>query len=148
MSSDAGLDPKALNDEYEILGELCGRDDATCYLGRRKSDGRDVTIMTFRTPEGDAGSALAQLASDAHLLGSLTHPSVAPVIEGRWLGNDGYALVTDRVEAPTLAELISREERLPFQRAAAILEEINAVLGWARANGVVHRLVTPDTVHV
>ncbi|HJQ19406.1 MAG TPA: hypothetical protein VJ867_03585 [Gemmatimonadaceae bacterium] len=137
-----------LSDTYDIVGELSGRQDVRSYLARRREDGCDVLIVLCAAPERDAGNALNHLAADANLLAGLRHRSLLPVIEGRWVG-DAFAVVLQRTNAPTLAELLNRRnEEFGYARIADILAETNGLLEWARAHKVVHRAVTPDTLYV
>ena len=139
---------EALTELYEVKAELVGRPDARAFLGSRRSDGAAVLVIVARTPEEDEKkSALTHFAADAKLLAGLSHRNLVQVLDGRWLGNDAFALVTDRVQAPTVEELVSREE-LSFQRIASILQDVNGLLGWARSKGVVHRALSWSTVHV
>jgi hypothetical protein len=149
MTKQEALNLDQLGDSYDIIGELAARDDARIFMATRKSDGRDVLVTVARTPERDQGNALSHLAADANLLGSLNHPNLLPIIEGRWLGTDAFALVTDRTKSPTLHELLARrDEEFGFPRIAAILREANGVLEWARERKVVHRAITPQTLFV
>src|SRR2546423_914169 len=133
--------------DYKILGELAGREDARAYLASRREDDAPVLIAIARTPTDDEGNALSLLAADTNLLATLSHRNLLRVLEGRWIGNDAFAVVLERVEAPTLDELLAREE-LPFPRIAAILREVNGLLEWVREHKIVHRAVTTDTLFV
>jgi hypothetical protein len=149
MTTQALPDLDQLANTYDVVGELAGRDDARMYLARRREDGLDVLIVLAGTMDGDEGNAQSHLAADANLLSSIHHRSVLPVIEGRWVGGDAFALVFKRTSAPTLAELLNRrDEEFDYARIAAILRETNGVLEWARAQKVVHRVVRPETLYV
>lgn len=151
MTTQALPDLDQLTDTYDLVGELAGRDDARTFLARRRDDGLDVLVVVAGAVPGDEGNALSHLAADANLLSALRHRSLLPVLEGRWLGgsNDAFALVLQRTNAPTLAELLHRrDEEFDYPRIAAILAETNGVLEWARTQKVVHRRVTPETLYV
>lgn len=142
------LDLSALSDKYDIGGEYGALGANRRYPARRKEDGRDVLITVLRaSPEVAQGKAIAQFAADANLLASLNHPNVPQVIEGRWVGDDAFALVTDRIHGMTLAELL-RGERMTNPRVADILGDVDGVLQWARGERLSHRNVTPDSVWV
>lgn len=136
-----------LAEGYEIIGELAGRDDARTYVATRRSDNAAVLIAVARTPADDEGNALSLLAADTNLLATLTHRNLLPVLEGRWVGTDAFAVISERLAAPTLEELLARE-KFSFQRIAAILQEVNGLLEWARGRKIVHRVVTSDTLHM
>lgn len=149
MSTKDPLNLDALATDYDVLGELSGRDDARTFLGKRKSDDVGVLITVSGNPPDDAGNALSHLAADANLLASRSHRNVLRVLEGRWVGTDAFAVVTTRTSAPTLEELLTRrDEEFGFPRIAAILRQINAALEWSRSQKVVHRSPRLDTIFV
>jgi Skp family chaperone for outer membrane proteins len=71
-----------------------------------------------------------------------------PVLEGRWIGTDAFAVITQRIGDPSLAQMLEKGERFSNPRAAAILREVNGLLEWAREQKVVHRNVTPDRLYL
>ncbi|MEX2153836.1 MAG: hypothetical protein WD825_10900 [Gemmatimonadaceae bacterium] len=147
MTSQDPLNMEQLGEAYEVIGELSGREDARTFIGKRREDGVDVLITVIQTPSGDEGNALSHWAADTNLLSGNGHRSVLPIIEGRWIGADVFAVITERVYAPTLEELLSRrDEQFDYPRIATILREVNGALEWARAQKVVHRAVALDTV--
>ena len=149
MTTQALPDLDQLTTTYDVVGELAGRDDARMYLARRREDGLDVLIVVAGGMDGDEGNALSHLAADANLLAAHRHRSLLPVVEGRWVGQDNFAVVLKRTNAPTLAELLNRrDEEFDYPRVAAILRDVNGVLEWARANKVVHRAVRPESLYI
>ena len=148
MSTRSAPPLEALENDYTIIGELGARDERRSFLARRNEDGRDVLIVLANTPAGDEKHALTHLAADANLLSRLEHRNLVRVIDGHWLGDDAFAVVTERPNTPSLRELLERGESLSTHRVAAILKEVNELLEWAREQGVVHRVVTLDTLHL
>jgi hypothetical protein len=141
-------DLRALDDSYEIRGELRARKDAQQFLAQRKSDGADVLITVISAPGGGENNALAHLASDVKLLSGLRHPGLLQTLDGHWLGSDAFAIVTQRVSGVSLDEVLSSGERLTNPRIASILEQVRGITDWARNNGIVHRGVTVDTLYI
>ena len=140
---------EVLEDRYEIIGELGGRQDGRTIMARRKDDGADVLVTVFQKPQGDEGNALSHLASDANRLAERSHPNLVRVHEAHWLDADTLALVTDRVRYPALEELlIRRDEEFSPPRVAMVLRDINSALEWARDERLVHRHVSPSSVFV
>ena len=150
MSStqDKPLDLTPLSDKYDIAGEYSSQESNRQYPARRKEDGRDVLITVMRAAADVAqGKAVAQFAADANLLATLSHQNVPQVLEGRWIGDDAFALVTARVLGTTLAEML-KGDRLTNPRIADILRDIDGVLEWARGERLSHRNVAPQGVLV
>ena len=60
--------------------------------------------------------------------------------------NGTYFIVMEYVEGHTLADTMRTEGRLHPDRAAEVVSDIAAALGFAHRNGVVHRDVKPGNV--
>jgi len=143
--SEFAPDLSKLDNRYQILSELRRAENGRTFLARHTGLNRDVTIDVVRVPRGD-DEALRFLASDAELLSSRRHAHVIPVIEGRWLGDDAFAIVRPRVRGSTLTQLISALGTIPTQRMSGILEQVHNALEWARTNDIVNRSVSPDDI--
>ena len=154
MSDSTGiLDLSGLENDYEIIGELNVKDHSRAFIatrkdasGKRKDDHSRVIITVNATPEGDEGNALSHYAADTQLLARLGHRRLIPVIEGRWVGTDSFAVVSERIGDPSLAAVLARSERFSNPRIAAILREVNGLLEWAREQRIIHRALTADTI--
>ena len=137
---------QTLQDSYEILGELRGGNRARTYMAKHRDTGADVIISVVGTGRTGENNALNHFAADTQLLSRLSHPHMLRVVQGRWLGQDQFAVVSERRPGSRLDELLGRGERITAPRISLILQEVNTVLDWARTNGVVHRGVSPATV--
>jgi hypothetical protein len=145
----------SLSGDFEIVGELGRNGSARTFLatkkdaaGKRKDDQTGVLIEVVTAPEGDEGKSLSHLAADTQSLVRLRHRRLVPVLEGRWIGTDAFAVVTPRIGDPSLAQMLDQGEPFTNTRTAAILREVNGLLEWAREQKVVHRNVTPDRIYL
>src|SRR4051812_14882006 len=103
MSSSQDLGP--LLERYDVVGEVGGHDNVRSYVAKRRDGGRDALITVMQAaPDVAEGKAISQFAADVNLLTGLRHPNVPVVLEGIWLGDDTFAVVTERVQGTTLAE--------------------------------------------
>ena len=146
-------DLSSLAADYDIVGEVGGARDARTYmanrkdpLGKRRDDSTAVLITVVTAPDGDEGNALSHLAADTKLLASSTHRRLVPVVEGRWLGADAFAVVSQRTSDPSLTQVLATREKFSTTRVAAIVREINGLLEWARAHNVTHRGLNSDRI--
>src|SRR5258707_1249596 len=99
-------DLRGLESDYDIRGELRGTAAARYYIGRRKEgDGAEVAITVVRAPKDGGNNALSHFASDVQLLTNHGHAAIPRVLDGRWVSNDAFAVVSERVMGTTLAEL-------------------------------------------
>src|SRR2546430_1483913 len=116
---------RVLDGWYETVGELRQTPNEHHYIARRRSDGTDVMISVVSAEGGGENNALAHFASDVQILTSLHHRRVPRVIEGLWVANDSFAVVSERVHGSSLHEMLSAGERLPNPRIAVVLHEVN-----------------------
>lgn len=146
-------DLTALENDYEIVGEVRGPGGVHAYTATRKdadvkrrSDQKGVLISVMTNPEGDEGNALSHLAADTKLLAGMTHRRLLPVIDGRWIGTDAFAVITERTTDASVEQKLAIGETFSTPRVAAILREVNGLLEWAREHKLVHRTVTTDRI--
>jgi hypothetical protein len=148
-------DLSSLMVDYDIIGELNDTLDARTYIARRqdedakrRDDAKDVLITVVTTPEGDEGSALNLLAADTKMLADTSHRRLVPVLDGRWVGDDAFAVVTQRIADPSLAQRLLTAETFTNPRIAAILREVNGLLEWARDRQVMHRAIPTSRLYL
>jgi len=134
-----------LERDYQIVTELRRSAHSVTYLGRHLGLNRDVTITIVR-PDGTSRESLEEFASDARSLAAVRHSGIVPVIEARAVAGGAVAIVRARVRGTTLDQLIGSTGPMPAPRAATTLSQIRDTLTWARANAIVHRHVSPETV--
>ncbi len=137
-----------LSDKYEIRGELRGTDAVRTYIGRPRDGSAEVAITVVSVPAGAQNNELSHYAADIKILETTSHPSLVQVLDGRWIGKDQFAVVTERLRGESLAELLDRGDRFTNPRMALLLQDVSGVLDWAREKGIVHRTVTPDSLFV
>jgi hypothetical protein len=144
-------DLSSLAADYEIVGQLDSSGETRRYIATRKGatakrrdDQAGVLIEVVTPPTGDEANALTHLAADTQLLARMPHRRILPIVEGRWIGKDAYAVVTQRTTDPSLAARLATREKFTSPRVAAILREVNGLLEWAREQKIVHRSITAD----
>ena len=89
---------------------------------------------------------LARFKREAQILASLNHPNIA-AIYGIEEAEGTRALVLELVEAPTLAERISKGP-IPLDEALPIAKQIAEALEAAHEAGVIHRDLKPANIKV
>src|SRR4051812_42543385 len=141
-----------LGTAYEIVAELGRRENARVFRARYHSEGKrwddvtEVLIAVSHAPQGDEENALSLYAADTRLLTRLPHRNLLRTLGGQWIGTDAFAVITEYPQHPSLAELLARREEFSSARIAAILQEIDGLLEWARSESVVHRGITANTL--
>src|SRR3954468_18788734 len=98
--------------KYEVVGELSegGRPGARTLLAKGSEPGEPWLVIATKAPEHDQGNALNHLAADANLLAGSTPRNLLPVRGGEWLNEHEFGVITQRVNVPTLADLLTRRD--------------------------------------
>ncbi|MEV4656802.1 serine/threonine-protein kinase [Micromonospora sp. NPDC049301] len=116
--------------------------------------GRVVAVKEVRAPVGLTGEERRLFGEralrEARTAGRINHPAVVAIHDLVPATGDDEAvyIVTELVEAPTLADLLDREGALPPARVTAIAVRMLDALTAAHAVGVVHRDVKPGNIMV
>jgi len=136
--------PELLGDRYRVGRELGRGGMARVYLARDTKHGRDVAIKVIR-PELSASLGHDRFLREIDIAARLRHPNIVPLYDS---GNAGGVLyfVMPFENGPSLRDRLKSEGALPLQDALGILRDVARALGYAHANGVVHRDVKPDNV--
>jgi eukaryotic-like serine/threonine-protein kinase len=113
--------------------------------------GREVVVREILFPPWLAGperrATQASVLRQAGAVARLNHPGVVTVFDVV-ADHHGIFIVTELVQAPTLADLVRTEGPLPPRRVAEIGAEVASVLETAHSAGIVHRDIKPANVMV
>ncbi|HET7564658.1 MAG TPA: protein kinase [Gemmatimonadaceae bacterium] len=134
--------------EYEMLRELGRGGMAIVYLARERATGREVAIKLVRAQYAEDGEALARFAREAAVVEQLHHPRIVPIHAVRRLDDGSVALIMERIPGTTLKERIGRDGPFSPERAERVLRDIADALGYAHAQGIVHRDVKPENIFI
>jgi len=135
----------SLAEQFHVIGELRGPAGVRRFVAVRNDNHGEVLIDVIKVSDA-VGNDLAHFASDVQLRSTMSHPKVPPILEGRWLDANAYACVSERIKGDTLQERLDRGDRPGTAEVATILNDVKAVLDWARAGSIVHRGVSPDSI--
>ena len=113
--------------------------------------GRAVVARELALPpwlaDEERRATQASVLREAGAVARLNHPGVVTVFDVV-ADHDGIFIVTELVQAPTLADLVLAKGPLPPRSVAEIGAEVASVLEAAHAAGIVHRDVKPANVMV
>jgi hypothetical protein len=141
--SEAKALQRALKGRYEVL-EVLGRGAmGAVFRGRDPGLNRDVAIKTIQV--GHDALRLERFKREAELTAALEHPGIVKVHSAGVAGGVPY-LVTELVPGgKTLADVMPT---LSLRQRVALIRDVASALGYAHAQGVVHRDVKPSNVLV
>jgi hypothetical protein len=130
---------------FEVQDEIGRGGMAVVYRARQPSLNRVVALKVLAPWLARDPQAAQRFAFEATTAARLEHPSIVTVYDSG--AADGFLFLAMRYMAGgTLAQLISRGERLSTERILTFLREIGSALDYAHGAGVVHRDVKPANV--
>jgi tetratricopeptide (TPR) repeat protein len=93
------------------------------------------------------GGAPRRFRTEAQALASLRHPHILEFYEFLDMP-EGCFWVFERAPAKTLRQLLSRCGRFGLPQAKAVVGGVGHALSFAHSNGVTHRDLRPDCIHI
>ncbi|MHA6624638.1 protein kinase domain-containing protein [Pseudonocardia sichuanensis] len=145
-----GISPtRVIGGRYVVLGELAPGRAGPVWRAQDRVTGRQVTVKELHLPAGQGAEERLlfrdRLLRAARAAGRADAPGIVTVHDV--VTDDGVDhVVTELVEAPTLAEEVAAAGPLDERAAAAVAGQLAAALQAVHEAGVVHGGVTPGAV--
>jgi len=134
-----------LGGRYRLIGPLGEGGMATVYRGRDQRLNRDVAIKILHEDLTRDPGFLARFQREAQVVASLSHPNIVPVYDvGEEQGT--HYIVMEYVRGRTLKEVLEAGGTLAPERATSIMRSVLDALGYAHAQGLIHRDVKPQNI--
>src|SRR3954467_15205346 len=112
--------------------------------------GRQVAVKVLPPSTSTDPAFRRRLRAEAQAAARLSHPNITNVYDyGEATTVDGEPVpyvVMELIDGESLAAVLARTPRLPWEHAVRITAEVAAALAAAHARGIVHRDVTPANV--
>lgn len=116
------------------------------YRAKDTKLGRDVAIKVLSASFAADPGGRTRFEQEARALAALNHPNIA-AIYGLEEAGDGFVLVLELVEGPTLAERL-RSGAMPPKEALGIARQLAEALEAAHEKGIVHRDLKPGNIKI
>ncbi|HEX2119473.1 MAG TPA: serine/threonine-protein kinase, partial [Acidimicrobiales bacterium] len=142
---------RLVDDRYRLLEVLEEGGMGILWRAEDLISERLVSVKELRFPDPldhmQRRALAARVRREARAMASVEHPGLARIID---VVDDGDRpwVVTELIEAPTLAELVRREGPLEPERAALLGLKLLDVLDAATHQDMVHRFLQPTKVYV
>ena len=136
---------EALLGRYSLERELGRGGMGTVYLARDVRLDRPVAIKFLRADLASDAAARARFLHEARTAARLAHPHIVPIYAVEAEGARPF-LVMALVDGETLGARLRRRGALPPDEGERLLRETAWALGYAHAQGVIHRDITLENV--
>jgi eukaryotic-like serine/threonine-protein kinase len=135
---------------YEIVAELGRGAMGVVYKALDPQIGRTVAVKTVslsgQEPDEEKEFRL-RFNREAQAAGRLHHPGIVAIFDvGENPENGAPYIVLEYVAGESLNRILSREKKLPLDRALHLAEEVAEALDYAHAQGVIHRDIKPGNI--
>jgi eukaryotic-like serine/threonine-protein kinase len=132
---------------YVVLGEIGGRRAGAVWRAADRVTGRQVAVEELHLPPDPDERRLVRerLLRVARAAGRLDHPGLVTIHDVVTDGGVDH-IVTELVDAPTLADRVRTDGPLDERAASAMAGQLAAALHATHSAGIVHGDVSPHTV--
>lgn len=135
----------AVVSRYALEGEIGRGGMGIVFLARDVSLDRPVAIKLLPPHLAAQPDLRDRFLSEARLVARLSHPNIVTIHAVEQHGELVF-FVMAYVRGETLAQRVERTGPLSPVAASRLLQEVAWGLGYAHANGVIHRDVKPDNI--
>jgi serine/threonine-protein kinase len=136
---------ESLLGRYSLERELGRGGMGTVYLARDVKLDRPVAIKFLRSDLAAEPEARSRFLHEARTAARLAHPHIVPIYAVEAEGPRPF-LVMALIDGETLGARLRRRGALPPDEAERLLRETAWALGYAHAQGVIHRDITLENV--
>ncbi|WP_433365760.1 serine/threonine-protein kinase [Actinoplanes sp. CA-142083] len=135
---------------YRLVERLGAGGMSVVWRGFDEVLGRQVAVKVLPPSTSTDPAFRRRLRAEAQAAARLSHPNITNVYDyGEATTVDGEPVpyvVMELIDGESLAAVLARTRRLPWQHAVRITAEVAAALAAAHSRGIVHRDVTPANV--
>jgi serine/threonine protein kinase len=137
---------RIIEGKYEILGKLGEGGMGAVYRAHRVRISDQVAIKILHQKFLTETGALERFRREAQAAAMIHHPNVVAIYDAGEEPQNGVPafIVMELVAGASLRDVLSREKRLPFARAVALIQQACAGIGAAHRRKIVHRDIKPD----
>ncbi len=130
---------------FRLEGVLGRGSAGTVYLAYDESRGSQVALKSLDPALASLPEFVARFRVEAATLAGLSHPNVVGVHDYLEVDSGNY-LVMERVEGPSLRQLLTSYGRLAPEQACGVLSGALSGLGYVHERGLLHGDVKPENV--
>jgi serine/threonine protein kinase len=137
---------KTIGGKYQILSLLGCGGMSKVYKARQMPINRIVALKMLLAQLSHQEESVMRFLQEARAAGQVLHANVVSVFDFGLAEDYQPYLVMDYLEGDSLAEVLKREGRLPYQEAIPIFLQICDGMAAAHECGVIHRDIKPSNI--
>jgi serine/threonine protein kinase len=136
--------------KYKIL-RVIARSNDVVYEAIDPSINRRLAVKELALSPNLSGrqrrERIERFYREAKAAGNLTHPNIVTVFE---VGQEGerHYIAMEYLEGPSLRDILRMRNNLSIKESLTVALQLADALGYAHGQGVIHRDVKPDNVHL
>ena len=130
---------------YEFLDVLSSSGSEIAYKVRNHLTQRLEALKVLSADAGEDREYVERFIREIKVHAKLVHPNIVTFYNATELEGQ-LVMTTELVEGITLAERLKRMGSLSWIEAVSHITQILEALGFAHAQGIIHRNVTPETI--
>ncbi len=130
---------------YRVTKKLAEGGMGAVYVGEHAVMGREAVIKVLLPELSVNKEMVSRFFNEARAAASIHHPGIVEVHDVGFLGGQAY-IVMEKLRGETLATRITREKKLPLDRAVKVIRQLAGALAAAHKGGIVHRDLKPDNI--
>ena len=136
---------KTLINRYEIVERVGVGGMATVYKAKDNKLNRYVAVKVLKDEFATDQEFIKRFQIEAQSAASLSQPNIVSIYD---VSNEGsiHFIVMELVEGRTLKDIVQKEGRLDWRKAAKIGSQIAAGLYTAHKNHIIHRDIKPHNI--
>lgn len=140
------MEPKIIDNKYEIIEQISSSSLATSYKARRIDDDKIVAIKIINpfliSSDHDFTS---RFFKSTRLSYDIEHPNLAKILDSGKV-EDTLFLVTEHIDGITLKELISSKGAFSATQIQVILDQLASALDFIHGRNIVHGNIRSDSI--
>ena len=139
--------PEIIAGKYEVLQTIGRGGMGTVYKAVQRNLDRVVAIKMLSEELASDPEFRARFQQEATVVARLSHPSIVAVydIEPH---NHTFCIIMEYLEGENLQAKIDRDVSLSERDVVLIGAQVARALGYAHSQGIIHRDIKPDNIHV
>ncbi len=143
--TDQDIVQQALEEDYEVMGELGRGGMAIVYKALEKTLDREVAVKVLPFSLAHDDEFVERFEREARTAAKLEHPNIIPIYR---VGKSGSVIyfVMKFLREKSLSEVIEERGKLEPREIRKLLSECASALGYANKHGIVHRDIKPDNI--